>query len=208
MKQCSKCKLHKKIDDFYFRSDRNTLRSACKTCTNKPKTEARANYEKTWREANKIRVKECRLKYVALHTDEINEYRRNWNAENKDKVEAYRKSSYARHKDKYKRQNRACHLMRKFGITVADYDRLLNVQEGKCAICRKESGKTFHVDHCHKTGKVRGLLCVSCNRGIGYLGDDVDRLYAAIYYLRCHDDTRLLRTDVIKSRGTSSSYQT
>jgi hypothetical protein len=75
---------------------------------------------------------------------------------------------------------------KKFDITVEDYDRLLETQRGLCAICRgpqRGRGKYFAVDHCHTTGRVRGLLCGPCNRGIGFLGDDPGRVSAAIAYL-------------------------
>ena len=77
-------------------------------------------------------------------------------------------------------------LMRHYGITVDDYNRMFADQNGCCAICKRhqsEFRRSFAVDHDHETGKVRGLLCISCNRGLGYLGDDIDRLMAAVAYL-------------------------
>ena len=63
---------------------------------------------------------------------------------------------------------------------------MLAAQDGKCAICGTTSTgnrKAFHVDHDHKTGKVRGLLCSNCNTGIGNLRDDIGLLNRAIEYL-------------------------
>lgn len=82
-------------------------------------------------------------------------------------------------------------LQYKYGITAENYETLLKEQNYSCAICktknpsskRKGSNK-FHVDHCHSTGKVRGLLCNSCNTAIGYLNDDETNLVAALRYLR------------------------
>lgn len=79
-------------------------------------------------------------------------------------------------------------LFKKYGITLEDYQRMLSNQKGVCAICHKNNsyaGKTrmFAVDHCHVTGKVRGLLCQSCNRALGLFGDDADRLLKASLYL-------------------------
>lgn len=78
--------------------------------------------------------------------------------------------------------------LRRYGLTVDDYDRLLAEQGGACAICgvdrpeiRRKTDRHFHVDHCHETGVVRGLLCNRCNRGLGMLGDD--NLNKAILYL-------------------------
>jgi predicted nucleic acid-binding Zn ribbon protein len=86
-------------------------------------------------------------------------------------------------------KNRQSNLFRRFGITEADYLRMLDDQGGQCAICGTSTPGTsgvFAVDHDHETGKVRGLLCRSCNVGIGNLGDDPGRLAAAIRYLLAH----------------------
>ena len=83
-------------------------------------------------------------------------------------------------------------LKKNYGITLADYDAMVEKQGGKCAICESTKPKTpgvrFAVDHDHKTGKVRGLLCGPCNAGIGKLGDDIALLTAAIEYLRDHSN--------------------
>lgn len=81
-------------------------------------------------------------------------------------------------------------IQRTYGITADKYYDILKEQDNKCAICESEnvnssrisSGKLF-IDHCHDTGKVRGLLCFKCNYGIGQLNDDVDLLQKAIVYL-------------------------
>lgn len=61
--------------------------------------------------------------------------------------------------------------LEKYGLTVEDYERMKRQQRGRCAICRKKSDR-LDVDHCHRTGQVRGLLCVRCNRMIGCALDD------------------------------------
>lgn len=81
-------------------------------------------------------------------------------------------------------QERERHLVRKYGVTQADYDRMLRDQDGRCAVCGKTQARAFDVDHCHTSGKVRGLLCTSCNRMIGHAGDSVERLRAAAEYLK------------------------
>ena len=74
--------------------------------------------------------------------------------------------------------------MRKFRITLEQYEELLAEQEGGCAICGRPPRRvSLHVDHDHGTGRVRGLLCFSCNAALGYFGDDGDRLVAAANYL-------------------------
>ena len=74
-----------------------------------------------------------------------------------------------------------------YGIMVEDYETMRSEQKGCCAICGKHESKCtkrLHIDHCHATGKVRGLLCGSCNTAIGLLGDDIERLKYAIRYLQ------------------------
>lgn len=67
---------------------------------------------------------------------------------------------------------------------LVEWDRLYREQGGLCAF--GHAAKTLHVDHSHKTGKVRGLLCYNCNNGIGRLKDDVSVLEKAIAYLNKH----------------------
>jgi len=73
------------------------------------------------------------------------------------------------------------HLNRSYGMTQVDYTLIELIQEGKCAICKEET--TLVVDHDHTTGKVRGLLCSACNKGLGLFRDRVSFLLAAVNYL-------------------------
>lgn len=83
-------------------------------------------------------------------------------------------------------------LMKSYSITHDEYSSILLSQGGKCAICEiKESDlvgrkKYLCVDHNHKTGQIRGLICDKCNRGIGLLQDSIDVLQKAIVYLNTH----------------------
>lgn len=90
------------------------------------------------------------------------------------------------HKKRYSKiapQERERHLVRKYGVTQADYDLMFAAQGGKCAVCGKAQERAFDVDHCHATGCVRGLLCTSCNRMIGHAGDSAKTLRTAADYL-------------------------
>ena len=80
----------------------------------------------------------------------------------------------------YERSRR---LFRAYGITLDDYRRMRIEQGFRCAICKQRTLRTMAVDHCHLTGKVRGLLCLTCNRALGLFHDDPDRLMAAVGYL-------------------------
>lgn len=75
----------------------------------------------------------------------------------------------------------------KYGLTLEEYEAMLAKQGGKCAICCTSEWpgrhNRPHVDHCHTTGRVRGILCTSCNSGLGRFRDRIDLLEAAIVYL-------------------------
>jgi len=83
--------------------------------------------------------------------------------------------------------SRNYHLRRRYGITVEDYDRMFAEQGGVCAICRE--AKAEHVDHCHRTRRVRGLLCFNCNGALGQFRDRPDLMVRAVAYLAHHDGT-------------------
>ena len=81
-------------------------------------------------------------------------------------------------------------LKRAYGIDLKQYNDIFESQNGCCKICNKHISelnnkhkKSLCVDHCHKTNKIRGLLCDKCNRGIGLLNDNIESLKNAIIYL-------------------------
>jgi len=86
----------------------------------------------------------------------------------------------------------SAYLTRNYGITYGDYQRMLEEQGGRCKLCNGDGfvmDKNKHklklvVDHCHKTGAVRGLLCHNCNRGLGLFKDNHNTLQSAIEYLK------------------------
>lgn len=90
------------------------------------------------------------------------------------------------------RSSRNAHLRGAYGVSLSDYELLLQRQNGVCAICgieetkRHSSGKlkSLAVDHDHETGEVRGLLCGNCNAALGMMLDDEERLLKAVEYLR------------------------
>lgn len=94
--------------------------------------------------------------------------------------------------ERAKKSERSRHLKHRYNITLEEYNTMLEEQGGKCKICNSPETKTSHgtgtfaVDHCHETGKVRGLLCNNCNRGLGLFRDDVVILKSALNYLDTH----------------------
>jgi hypothetical protein len=121
-------------------------------------------------EEEKERVRQVKRDWKAKNRDRIREQDRAWEKENPEKVK--------------------CKSLRKhFGITLEQYTAILIGQGGGCAICGTtepggQSKGYFHVDHDHKTDRVRGLLCLRCNLGLGSFKDEPERLEAAARYLR------------------------
>ena len=107
------------------------------------------------------------------------------NRSNRDGYAAYCKPCHNKKgRDTYIRlygSTREYHLRRRYGIGQAEVDAMLAEQGGLCAACRTDEPK--HVDHDHKTGRVRGMLCFLCNQALGNVRDDVRRLQGLIDYL-------------------------
>lgn len=77
-------------------------------------------------------------------------------------------------------------IRRTYGISMREFDELVEFQGGNCAICFKPLdvlNRRANIDHCHTTDRVRGILCTGCNTGLGHLGDDIEGLKRALYYL-------------------------
>lgn len=140
-------------------------------------------YQKLYYEKNK----EKKSEYRKLHREQLKEYAKEYYKNNKEKaLESSRKSRI-----KNKENVRVSQLKCTYGITLDDWNSLFEKQEGRCAICKRPQDyfeKSLAVDHNHKTGKVRGLLCENCNRAIGLLYDNIDSLRNAIDYLESCDD--------------------
>ncbi len=106
----------------------------------------------------------------------------NWRLKNLDKMSKDRKERYKQDPERYKDYDRK----KNYGLEPGEYAQLLKKQGGKCAICQTTTpgGRgAFHVDHCHDSFRVRGLLCHSCNIGIGQFKHNEKLLQAAINYL-------------------------
>lgn len=109
-------------------------------------------------------------------------YQKAWRANPKNKARI--KSSIKRYRMRSPDVQKNGHLKRKYGITISVYKELFQNQGGLCAICKKpENNKDLAVDHCHKTKKVRGLLCFKCNASLGKFEDSIELLQNAISYL-------------------------
>lgn len=143
-------------------------------------------------EARKQKDRERAAKYRRSNPDKIREINRRSHERAKEdperllKLRAYQKSYREKNQKLLSDKERE----RRFGITRQEYAELFHRQDGKCAICKQPETamrlgkvKALAVDHDHKTGRVRGLLCSDCNTGIGKLKDDTKILQSAIRYL-------------------------
>lgn len=131
-----------------------------------------------WRLENPQRAAESAQAYRERHAEQERQRARDWYAANTDRA----KARYRARREALGPQPRCT----RYGLTIDDYDAMLEVQGGACAICRRtENGKRqfFDIDHDHATGEIRGLLCNRCNRLLSNACDDVNNLHAAIAYL-------------------------
>ncbi len=163
-KTCSACKQEKTLTEFGVRRASKDGRSpVCKPCNNEK--------SKDWRSKN-----------PGGNTESVKQ----WKLRNPDKVKGY---AAKRRQD---RPEVAAVVWRKhrYGIIESQYQAMLIAQGNSCAICKmpfNHTGPRFEkpqVDHCHASGKVRGLLCTECNQGLGRFKDNAEALTAAIEYLR------------------------
>lgn len=148
----------------YYQKNRDVVKEQSRTYYQKNKDKARKT-KAAYKLKNKDKIKEYNIAYRLLHADRTKErYKQNW--------------------PKYRTKRR----LSLYNLTPEAYTELYNKQRGLCAICNKENlkkGKAAElcVDHCHTTGKVRGLLCHTCNQMLGLSHDDVGVLGNAIKYL-------------------------
>lgn len=110
----------------------------------------------------------------------------------KSKLAAKQKEYNLRNKEKVTRYRRNHHLMKKYGLGLDGYAKLLADQQNCCALCNlplpdhPKRGE-IHVDHCHRTGKVRGIVHRACNVVIGYAMENVELLQKAVAYIERHN---------------------
>ena len=162
-KTCTRCKLEKLLECFYVRPERKTVRPRCKVCEI-----------------------ELRIQHGNKNSEQRNATWKRYYENNKDEFSTKRKEAYKNNK----RKARNSQLLQKFGITIEQYEEQLEKQQNKCDCCardRSEFRRDFAVDHNHKTGQLRGLICGPCNTALGSLKIDngptiLDK--AKVYYVR------------------------
>lgn len=169
LKRCSKCGIVKDKSNFY--KDKRVasgLWAKCIAC------------HKVWEHA-----------YRAANPDKIRLLRRRAYQKFREQRKADAKIYRAKYPDRVKAVNRNKRFKYLYGISLTEYNQMFDSQSGLCAICGKPesrltvSGKPFNlsVDHNHQTGKIRQLLCYSCNSVIGYIKEDLKTAQALFNYL-------------------------
>jgi hypothetical protein len=170
----------------------------------KDNPEKRIQYVKKWADKNKDRVNEIARRYYLKNKKAINERSVAWRKNNPEahkaiyergkkkakesspeKVKQQRKKTYEKNKGK--------RLEKKYNLEPGGYEKMLEQQDNKCGICmiqfdvyKAAHNRSFAVDHCHATGKTRGLLCHGCNLSLGYMQDSTTSISNSIQYLNQH----------------------
>lgn len=167
-KWCPKCQKTKSADEFHKEARRKSgLSSRCKACN--AKKFAAYSARLAARPADPPSEKTCSGCQRTLGPDAFG-------------IDRQRPDGL---QSQCKVCRKASARLRMYGITREKTIEMLESQGGLCAVCRGPFGeKGFHVDHCHETRRVRGLLCYSCNGGLGFFQDDPVRLASAIAYLQ------------------------
>jgi len=157
MRKCSKCKVKKSLDDFHnYKNGKDGKQHYCKDCVNSQVPNKMKKMKET------ATHKQCRICEKMV--------------DKKIMYVTYCKPCEAK-------RARETTIEKKYGITMSEYDVLFDSQDGLCGVCSKASKISLCVDHDHKTGVVRGLLCRQCNSAIGQLGDNIEGVASALRYL-------------------------
>lgn len=159
-KLCKQCGIEKEVASFYVNKRApDGLFAICRTC--------HRVRDDLWKKNNPERASQIQKK---------------WHHNNKDILEIKRNNKRNENFIEYSRRRKELSIIKKdtrYGTLIED---LLNIQKNECSICNKSLNETFDVDHGHKTGLIRGLLCRKCNSGLHYFEDNIF-IEKARYYL-------------------------
>lgn len=212
-KRCPKCKTVKPLAEFgKNRSRPDGLTPECRMCAREAERRSRDRYrgmakpkkdEKRCYRCKQIRPITCFGNDNGRRdgkSPDCNDCRHErWLGYGKTEAgKAVAKRADRRYKDRLKGtpesklRNRKQNLKKNHNLTIDEYEKIFASQEGRCAICRRETEKPLCVDHDHKTGIIRGLLCNNCNRTLGVWRDSPETAQRAVDYLLRHRQLRLV----------------
>jgi len=145
-----------------------------------------AAYKRKYRLEHKEAYSGASHRHYASNKETVLAHNRTYYGANRSKISAQKKLYNAANRAKIV----ACSRKRQFGLSESDFESMLCIAENKCQICatpfKDELYKGPYVDHDHKTGRIRGLLCAKCNKALGLFGDSPAVLSAAATYLQKH----------------------
>ncbi|MFE2407116.1 endonuclease VII domain-containing protein [Kitasatospora sp. NPDC059408] len=206
MKTCHVCKIAKPSDDFHKSSKSPDGRQyRCKPCAisaarqrAKDNPEAKREADRKYRQSDKYKANRKARREGPQRERILEQKRESWYRNHESNLERLRarqadpefqarqRERYARWRKNNPRGNRKWQLEYFYGLSLERWDELVLAQEGRCAICNRPA--ELVVDHCHRTGNVRELLCGTCNSGLGHFKDDPIRMRAAATYIEKHRD--------------------
>ena len=160
-KTCPKCGIDKELDEFYKdQTRRDGLQGHCKECDKQR--------HKQYYETHKKEKKQYDKQYYKTHREGTIEHQKQYNKTHREEIKQYG-------------------LKKRYNISIEEFNQMLVNQNHKCKICGVDElnagKKGLSVDHDHKSGKVRGLLCSNCNTAVGLLKENINILKSAIKYL-------------------------
>jgi len=206
LKKCWRCGRELPSDKFSKDKTRSDgLTAVCKQCNRIPKrkptpyTEKKRQRQLEYRNRNKDKInkrnreryresEETKQKMLAYgkkwrdtYPEKESERHKRYRTKNREALLAREKQR----RDNDKRYVRNQFLKNKYGITIEEFETMMEQQDHKCFICGKPLGeKRYGVDHNHTTGKIRAILCVTCNSALGMVDDDTSILEAMINYVK------------------------
>lgn len=165
-KKCGRCGETKSVEEFH--ANKNMGHSSyCKPC--------QSEYMREYYRKNRDKIKRQATEYYRVNRDEKLKYQKGYHSNPENK-----------------RRWKCLDLQRRLGVTLDWYEETLKSQGGVCAICKTSTeeteGRRLAVDHCHETGRVRGVLCTNCNKILGHAKDSTKVLLAAAAYLELTGD--------------------
>lgn len=179
VKICSKCGLPKPLNKFYSdRGEQDGLKRQCKLCVCEV---LRKNYARP----NSHYKEYCHIKAANLLPEKKQQYNIAVKKAHPEMIRANKRQWRRNNPDKVRNQR----FKRQFGITIEQYNKLFQNQDGRCAICGRhqtELKRRLAIDHNHKTGKIRALLCTRCNLLVGRVETDLINLVLA--YVKIHNE--------------------
>lgn len=185
-KHCPGCRSEKPISNFHrYKRSSDGRTWICKACVKQRQRDYYIKYpdrvlnrNRRWAHVNQEAKKEINKAWRLRNKKRLRELGKIWNLKNKEKL----REIHRRHRAKYPERHLG-YKLKTFGLTVERYKQILSSQNGVCVGCLTPPKTRLPVDHDHKTGLVRGLLCCNCNFSIGHAKDSPEVLRRLADYL-------------------------